>query len=124
MLNNYTPREWKESISYELTFDDGHNNGFGFPCDGQGNIPDDLNPAAVENYHYCMAHPDKFVRYNKVLPRISRYVEPAHGTCSCGREVYLWDEYLGGCSCECGRWYNPFGQELNPPETWPDGDDW
>lgn len=39
--------------------------------------------------------------------------------------IDLWDEYLGACECpNCGRWYNIMGQELNPPSTWRDGDDW
>ena len=47
------------------------------------------------------------------------YKEPAHGTCICGEEVSLWDQYYGACECpKCGRWYNLFGQELVAPEHW------
>lgn len=43
----------------------------------------------------------------------------AQGICECGQTIELWDQYLGTCECpHCHRWYNLFGQELNPPETW------
>ena len=32
MLKNYIPSKYKTITTYELVFDDGHNNGFGFPC--------------------------------------------------------------------------------------------
>ena len=125
MINNYVPPEWQESIYYGLCFDDGRNNGFEFPCDENGNVPDDLNPAARKNYEWCLEHPERFDRFNKVVKRVNRYKENARGTCKCGNEIELWNEYLGGCECpHCGRWWNMFGQELNPPETWADGDDW
>ena len=51
--------------------------------------------------------------------------EPATGVCECGHRIALWDEYMGACECpHCGRWYNLFGQELNHPDTWRNGDDW
>lgn len=118
MLKNYTPRKHKTAIKYELCFDDGHNNGFGFPCDAQGNVPDDLNQNAKDNLAFCLAHPENFKRFNKVVKYEWKYCEPARGTCTCGREVELWDEYYGACSCDCGKWYNLFGQELLPPDQW------
>lgn len=118
MLKKYTPRKYETITEYELAFDDGHHNGFGFPCDAQGNVPEDINQSMKENLKYCIAHPEKFVRYNTVVEFNRRYVEPAHGECICGREIELWDQYYGACECECGRWYNLFGQELVPPEYW------
>jgi hypothetical protein len=45
------------------------------------------------------------------------------GTCSCGREIaILYDD----SACECGRYYNLYGQELIPPDQrdpHADGDD-
>lgn len=38
----------------------------------------------------------------------------------CGEEFYLQDEYLGAC----GQWFNPFGQEVTNPSSWPSGSDW
>jgi hypothetical protein len=47
------------------------------------------------------------------------YVEPATGTCQCGRTVVLDGDYFGeGIDCECGRIYNMAGQELAPRSQW------
>lgn len=70
-----------------------------------------------------MSHADEFEIAGELLHRSWRAHDPAHGTCSCGREVFLWDQYQGACECECGKWYNLFGQELVPPEYWHDDDD-
>ena len=125
MIDNYRPGEWRETTWYGLCFDDGRNNGFEFPCDENGNPDPDMPQAAWENYHYAMAHPEKFVRYNKVIERKHSWKDHAHGTCVCGNEIDLYDDYLGACECpHCGQWWNMFGQMLNPPETWADGNDW
>ncbi len=53
------------------------------------------------------------------------YHEPRMAVCECGETFPLVAQYLGACECPgCGTWYNVFGQELNPVETWADGDDW
>lgn len=125
MLKNMTRPERKEHIQYELVFDDGANNGFGFPCDADGNLLPGLMDAALKNLEYARQHPEKFVRFNKVVEYRRWYTEPAHGICSCGAEVELYDQYCGACSCEnCGRWYNLFGQELLPPDQWPSDDEY
>ena len=118
MLTNIVPRERKEEFSYSLEFTDGNGNGFGFPCDASGNVLPLEYDCAKENLKYCLDHPDEFEIWKKVKRYVSRYTEPAHGKCTCGREVYLTNEYYGACECECGRWYNLFGQELLPPEQW------
>jgi hypothetical protein len=119
MIQNYTPAEYKTVTEYNLVFDDGYNNGYSFPCDENGNLFDDLQPAAIENYQWCLEHPDKFVRFNKVIKYDYRVKEDAHGICYCGNLVYLYDEYYGACQCDqCGQWYNLSGQELLPPEEW------
>ena len=120
MLKNFANSEVKTIVEYELCFDDGENNGFGFPCDKHGNLFPEMQDAARRNLAYCLKHPEKFKRYNKVVRYTRKFREPAHGTCSCGREVFLYGGYYGATACECGRWYNLFGQELLPPEQWED----
>lgn len=118
MLRNYVPRERKIVVEYELAFDDGHNNGFGFPCDANGKVGN-ISSEAAANLAWALEHPEKFVRFNEVVTYKRTYMEPAHGTCICGAEVALWDEYYGACQCpKCDRWYNLFGQELLDPKFW------
>ena len=125
MIADYRPSERKEEIYYKLCFDDGGHNGFGFNCDENGNLPEDMNPAAKENYAWCLEHPEKFARFNQVVLHRHTYKEPASGICKCGERIMLYAHYLGACECpHCGRWWNIFGQEVNPPSTWSDGDDW
>ena len=121
MLNNYTPSEHREVITYELVFDDGYNNGFSFPCDVNGKLlySEKETPEAYKNLRYCLEHPEEFVRFNKVVEDRHSVKYNAHGTCECGNKVVLWDQYYGACQCEkCGQWYNLFGQELLPPDLW------
>ncbi len=33
MIKDYTPARYVTITDHELVFDDGHNNGYGFPCD-------------------------------------------------------------------------------------------
>lgn len=121
MIKEYVESERKEYTEYELCFDDGANNGFGFPCDKNGNIDTNIHPDAKANYEYCMQHPEKFVRFNKVVKYTRSYREPAHGKCECGEIVILTNDYFGACQCpRCGQWYNLWGQELLPPERWED----
>ena len=121
MLSNIIPAEYRTVQQYEVVFDDGHGNGFGFPCDSTGKLLDGLNPAAYENYRFCLQHPERFARFNKVVCTNHKVKYPARGTCSCGTEVELIDSYMGACQCvTCGKWYNLFGQELLPPDQWED----
>lgn len=125
MIKNFVPSEWKEEEYYELCFDDGHGNGLCFPCDRDGNLFDSATDAARKNHLYAMQHPEKFERWNKVVKRKRTYKENAKGTCNCGEEIELYNEYMGACECpKCGQWWNLFGQELNPVETWASGEDW
>lgn len=121
MLKNYKQGEWKTVVEYELVFDDGHNNGFGFLCDREGTLleSEEQNPAAYGNYQNCLKHPEQFVRFNEIVRYERKYREPGHGTCICGAEVELNNQYYGACQCpECGRWYNLYGQSLLSPEQW------
>lgn len=118
MLKNMAPRERKTTIEFLLAFDDGQNNGFAFPCDGEGNVKN-ITPEAVENLAWCKEHPEAFVRYGEVITIRQTYTEPARGTCECGEQVVLEEQYYGACECpKCGRWYNLFGQAILPPDMW------
>lgn len=130
MLKAYTPATYRTVTEYELAFDDGHNNGFAFPCDRDGRLleSEDQNPAAHESLKFCLAHPEKFERFNEIAVTRRMVRENAKGICSCGEDLELWDQYYGACQCpSCGRWYNLFGQELLPPERWeadPSEEEW
>lgn len=124
MLKDFKLGEWKTDYWYELAYDDGAFNGYGFPCDENGNPAPDMNLDARKNLEWCREHPEKFVRAGKVVRHKNTYRENNSGICSCGTRIELWNEYQGACSCEkCGRWYNLFGQELLPPEQWESDDD-
>ena len=125
MLTNYKPVSYEPLVWYELTFDDGRGNGCVFPCNEQGELLPDMNDGAKENYKFCMAHPEKFKRFNKVVRCEQRAKNNATGTCACGQSIELYNQFMGACECpNCGRWYNLFGQELDPPGTWASGEDW
>lgn len=130
MLKNYTPSEWKEETYYERVFDDGRGNGLCFsPCDEDGNLlpwqDEAVNEARRRNLESALAHPEKYVRFNKVIKRTHEYKEPAYGLCECGAEFPMFNEYMGACECPgCGQWYNLFGQELLPPDQWGRYGDW
>ena len=108
------------AFDYSLCFDDGHRNGFSFPCDKNGKvIIKQENKAAQENYQWCLEHPEKFERFNYLEKSVHSWREPDYGVCKCGETVYLQNEYMGACKCpKCGQWYNLFGQELLPPDEW------
>ena len=119
MLKNYVPSQYHIEETYELTFDNGRGSGFGFPCDKEGNLLHNDNPCAIENYNFCLENADKFERFNEVVTYRHRVKDEAHGTCHCGNEVYLYNQYMGACQCDkCGQWYNLFGEELLPPMDW------
>lgn len=119
MLSNYTPAQRVTYTEHQIAFDDGRGNGFGFPCDENGELLEGLTPEAVANYHRCLERPKDFARYNKVITMQRSGLENAHGTCSCGAEVELYNQYMGACQCpKCSKWYNLFGQELLPPAEW------
>lgn len=121
MIQNYKPSHIEEYVDYDVVFDDGRGNGYWFPCDEHGNLLSNVYDCAKTNYAYCMAHQDEFVRANQVITHRRRVREPATGTCKCGDNIELKDQYYGACMCtSCGQWYNMFGQELLPPDEWGD----
>ena len=118
MIANLIPRRPVQQVEYsiEFTVDGG---GFSFKADPLGNVIIE-NEDQRANYEYALAHPEIFTEeYNEFRRRTYTYVEPAHGTCRCGANVELYDQYQGACECpRCGQWYNLYGQELLSPECW------
>ena len=119
MLKNIIPRKWKEEISFHIEFTGEDGSGFSFPCDSKGNAILE-NDAARTNYEFARNHPELFTEhFDELVRRVNQYLEPGRGTCSCGNEVILVDEYQGACQCsKCGSWYNVFGQSLIDPQYW------
>lgn len=129
MIENFKSGEYVTRISYELVYDDGCYNGFGFPCDEKGNLLPNIPEAARTNWKRCVVHPERFFRYGRVIRHEHHWREPNTGTCHCGQKMELINEYMGACECpKCGQWYNLFGQELRPLNEWfedePDEEIW
>lgn len=123
MIKNYKPSHWVTEKYYKLNFYVDSCGGCAFDCDENGNLTNELQR---KNYEYCMAHPEKYpYAFNEIEEIEREYKEPATGTCNCGEEIELYNEYMGACECpNCGQWWNLFGQELNTVETWASGEDW
>ena len=120
MLKDITPRTPVEIKDREVEFTRADGSGFAFPCDERGNPLSTLSPEALENYEYCLDHPEEFPEaFDEIRVQVRRYTEPASGTCICGTRVSLPGSYMGADECPgCGRWYNVYGQELLPPDQW------
>lgn len=119
MLKIISKRYAQKAVSFELTFDDEHGNGYAFPCDAQGNVSPDMPEEAKESMAYCLAHPEDFVRSGEVVRNERVDMIPARGICPCGEEIELYDQYRGACQCpKCGHWYNIYGQSLVNPRYW------
>lgn len=43
-----------------------------------------------------------------------------YGICPrCGHKInFCGAGYMGTFECDCGQWYNIFGQAMKPPEEW------
>ena len=118
MLTNYVYPKKVVDYVYSVEFlRPGGQSGFSFPCEKDGTLLP-MSDCAEKNYQWCINNASEFETYNYISRRRQVTSTPAHGHCECGREVYLYNQYLGACECECGRWYNLFGQELNPPQYW------
>lgn len=103
--------------SIEFSYKDDPNAGFCFPALKNGE-PDfkHMSEEAILNYNSCLNDDRLDGPEFKVDKR--KYMNPAVGKCVCGREVILDCGYEGAVRCECGRWYNLFGQSLKDPEYW------
>lgn len=121
MLKNIKRGYVKEEPYYELVFDNGEGtDGYAFPCDGAGNVKS-MGKPGYKSLEYCMAHPEKFSRYNEVIRQVRHIHVPTRGECVCGEKVELYDQYRGAFRCRCGRWYDAHdGHELVKPEYWHD----
>lgn len=101
----------------EFKYKDDPESGFSFPALAIGSV--DYNKMcydAVTNYHKCLTdsrlYGPEFKKYTNT------YIDPGVGRCSCGRQVILDCDYAGAVRCECGKWYNLFGQSLIDPKYW------
>ena len=106
-----------KTISYAINFlfhDSA--GGFSFECDKNG-IPFLENDLLMQNWKSCLDGTFD-VELEGLHTYTNIYMEPAVGKCCCGEELILAGEYHGTSKCECGRWYNISGVELNPPSMW------
>lgn len=91
--------------------------GFCFPATHLGDPDfDRMSDEAIANYQACLT--DKRLTEEEFTRHKWTYMNPAIGICSCGRDVVLECDHAGAVRCECGKWYNLFGQELKDPEYW------
>jgi hypothetical protein len=101
----------------EFKYKDDPNAGFVFPANSDGTPAfDKMTSEATANYEKCLTDDRLTEPEFKVDKRT--YMSPAVGKCSCGAHVVLEADYAGAAQCECGRWYNLFGQELRDPKYW------
>ena len=114
----------EELKEFCLVYEDRQGNGYSFPCDEEGNIlwGECPYPETTKNsLAKAKAHPEKWTGKNgEVVTRVSR---ERYGICPlCGHRVYFggsgWAAYMGTTECDCGQWYNVFGEALRPPEDW------
>jgi len=118
------PKQWMESVSFSLSFQnlEPHTGGYSFDCDENGNVDESkMHPLALENYRKCLAGegvgPAKIERYE------NSWMEPAVGQCHCGSKVIL-AKFTN--TCKCGVDYNFAGQALAPRSQWGEetGESW
>ena len=121
IIKERTPVKMKE-YTIEYRYKDDPNAGFTFPATRSG-APDFscMSPEAKANYNACLT--DNRLTGGELEVREWTYVEPAIGKCFCGKEVILDSDYMGAVMCDCGRWYNLFGQSLKDPKYWERDDD-
>jgi hypothetical protein len=101
----------------EFKYKDDPNAGFCFPATHTGDPDfDRMGDEAIANYQACLT--DKRLTEEEFTRHKWTYMNPAIGICSCGRDVVLECDHAGAVRCECGKWYNLFGQELLDPKYW------
>ena len=101
----------------EFKYKDDPNAGFVFPA-LPNSEPDfeQMSKEAILNYNNCLN--DDRLEEPEFRVEKREYMNPAVGQCVCGAEVVLDADYAGAVRCECGRWYNLFGQSLRDPKYW------
>lgn len=116
IVKNRTPETIREYY-IEYKYKDDPEAGFCFPATCHGD-PDfsRMTSEALANYEACLT--DKRLTEAEFTKHEWTYMNPAIGVCSCGRDVVLECDHSGAVQCECGRWYNLFGQELKDPKYW------
>ena len=116
IIKERTPETIKEYY-INFRYKDDPEAGFCFPATPQGE-PDfsSMGPETIANYKVCLT--DERLTEAEFEPREYTFINPAVGLCSCGKEVILEGGYEGATQCECGRWYNLFGQSLIDPKYW------
>ncbi len=119
-------REWVEEIHKERFFhligETDQYAGIYIPLDENDNLSF-TGEGMKENYEFALNHPEKYEDMG-IRTEKRRYKNDAIALCECGKEIELYDAYLGACDCPyCGRWHNLFGQELTPP-PWNDNEDY
>ncbi len=107
----------------EFKYKDDPEAGFSFPATCHGD-PDfyAMGSEMLANYEACLT--DKRLTEGEFIKHEWTYVEPALGLCSCGKEIVLECDHAGAVRCECGKWYNLFGQELRDPKYWEEDDEY
>lgn len=124
MLKIIKERTPETIIEYYLEFKykDDPDAGFCFPATHLGDPDfDRMSDEAIANYQACLT--DKRLTEEEFTKHKWTYMNPAIGICSCGRDVVLECDHAGAVRCECGRWYNLFGQELRDPKYWEEDDE-
>lgn len=101
----------------EFKYKDDPDAGFCFPATVHGD-PDFncMSSEALANYEACLT--DDHLTEAEFTKHEWTYMNPALGLCSCGREIVLECDHAGAVRCDCGKWYNLFGQELIDPKYW------
>ena len=91
--------------------------GFCFPATAHGDPDfDNMCQEAIDNYIKCLSD-DRLTPPDFTVEKHT-YMNPAIGRCSCGRYLTLDCDHAGAIRCNCGKWYNLFGQELRDPTYW------
>ena len=116
IIRERRPIKFKD-YTIEYRYKDDPTAGFTFPATCHGD-PDfsAMCQEMLANYEACLANKD--LTDGEFETHEWTYIEPALGLCSCGKEVILEGGYEGATQCECGRWYNLFGQSLIDPKYW------
>lgn len=116
IIKERTPETIREYY-IEYRYKDDPEAGFYFPATWQG-FPDfdRMSSEMLDNYNACLT--DERLTEPEFTKSERTYIEPAVGKCICGVEVVLECDHAGAVRCECGRWYNLFGQELRDPKYW------
>ncbi len=104
----------KTEFYIDFTYKDDPDSGYCFPANLDGTPAlDKMCPEAIANYESCLTDDRLTEEFRK---EVCNYTEPAVGQCVCGKEVVLDSDYMGAVQCDCGRWYNLFGQSLKDPK--------